>query len=68
MSAARVRVIEGVEYHPHEVRFRLRGGRRFKRTYWSPGEPWVGTEVVRALGDEFGYENIVEGIKIKRVP
>jgi pyruvate-formate lyase-activating enzyme len=66
-SKERVRIIEGVAYRPFVVRCRLKSGRRLRRIYWSPGEPWVGTEVSRALGAEFGYENLIN-IKIERAP
>ena len=53
-----VRYIEGVPYYKFRARFRLVSGERRQRTYWSPGYPWVRTEVARSLGAEFGIENI----------
>jgi hypothetical protein len=50
--------IEGVTYHRFVARFTLADGRRRRRFYWSPGFPWVYTEIGRSLLDEFGLEGI----------
>jgi hypothetical protein len=43
-----VRIIEGVAYTRFRVRWRQAGKRR-QLTLWSPGRPWLGEEVNRAL-------------------
>ena len=56
--------IEGVPYYRYVVRFVLlteKGSVRRKRVFYSPGEPWVRTEVSRALVDYYGLERIKPG-------
>ena len=56
-----MKIIEGVRYYPFLVSYRLRSGKRKSFTYYSPGEPWVRSEVARLLDDEVGIENIAPG-------
>lgn len=53
-----VRIIEGVPYYRHRVRFQLADGRRRTWVRWSPGAHWVYQEVARELDDRFGIEGI----------
>lgn len=50
--------IEGVRYVPFLVRYTLADGRRRRMVRWSPGFPWVRSEVGRELDERFGIENI----------
>jgi hypothetical protein len=43
------RKYEGVFYYPFLVRFTTEDGRRLRARMWSPGLPWVGSEVRRYL-------------------
>lgn len=52
------RVIEGVPYHRFIVRYTLRTGKRRRLVRYSPGFPWVRTEVARELDDRHGIEAI----------
>ena len=52
------RTIEGVPYHRFVVRYTLSDGRRRRMIRWSPGFPWVRTEVLRELDDRHGIEAI----------
>lgn len=52
------RRIEGVFYWPYVVRFTLANGKRRKLIRWSPGVPWVYSEVARELVDRYGLEGI----------
>ncbi len=53
-----VRIVEGVPYFPHVVRFRLADGRRRRWVRYSPGYPWVREEVGRELMARFGAEGV----------
>ncbi len=52
------RIIEGVRYYRHRVRFRLADGRRRSWVRWSPGHPWVLGEVGRELLERFGESGV----------
>ncbi len=52
------RTIEGVPYHRFVVRYTLMSGKRRRLVRWSPGFPWVRTEVLRELDDRHGIEEI----------
>jgi hypothetical protein len=56
-----VKHIEGVPYYRHVVRYALSDGRRRRMVRWSPGHPWVRTEVARELVERFGVEGIKRG-------
>ncbi len=58
-----VKHIEGVPYRRFIVHYTLADGRRRRMFRWSPGSPWVYTEMGRELVDRFG----VEGIKPRSV-
>lgn len=60
-TVIRVRMIEGVPYFRHAVRFRLASGERRRWVRWSPGFPWVREEVARELVERFGFEAIKPG-------
>jgi hypothetical protein len=49
---------EGVPYRRYVVTFRLADGRRRRWVRWSPGFPWVFSEVARELQDRFEPEDI----------
>lgn len=55
------RYVEGVPYYRHAVTYTLTGGRRRRMVRWSPGAPWVYTEVARELCERFGFEAIEPG-------
>lgn len=55
------RHIEGVPYHRHVIRYTLVDGRRRCMVRWSPGHPWVRTEVARELVERFGEDGIKRG-------
>lgn len=44
-----IRHVEGVPYYRHAVHFRLLDGTRVRWVRWSPGAPWVYSEVHREL-------------------
>jgi hypothetical protein len=46
-----VRNVEGVLWYPYRVRFRTIDGKRRSFTHWSPGPPWVYSEVGRYLAE-----------------
>jgi hypothetical protein len=52
------RNIEGVTYYRFRARFRTTDGKRRSKIVWSPGEPWLRTEVARTLDAVFGIEAI----------
>jgi len=54
----RIKLIEGVPWRRFRIRYRLANGRRRSMTRWSPGFPWVRTEIARELDERFGIENI----------
>lgn len=55
-----LRIIEGVPYYRYTVRFRLQGKRRSQTlVHWSPGDPWIRSEIARGLADRFGESAIV---------
>jgi len=56
-----VRMVEGVPYRRHLVRFTLDDGRRRRMVRWSPGYPWIREDVARELVDRFGYDSIRPG-------
>lgn len=58
------KVIEGVPYFRHVVRFTLADGRRRRWVRWSPGYPWIGGEVARELRDRFGRDGIKPGSNV----
>jgi hypothetical protein len=53
--------VEGVPYYRFKVRLRLKNGNRRSFTQYSPGYPWVRTEVARRVDAEFGIENVRAG-------
>ena len=53
--------IEGVTYHRYRVRFRLIDGRRRLWYRWSPGEPWVFSEIARELEERGIYPEHLKG-------
>lgn len=57
----RVKYFEGVAYWPFCVRFTLADGRRRRIVRWSPGFPWVRSEVGRELYERFGADGIKPG-------
>jgi hypothetical protein len=44
-------MVEGVPWYPHRVRFRTTDGKRHTWIHWSPGAPWVYSEVARYFAD-----------------
>ena len=52
---------EGVPYHPFIVTFRTKDGARHHETHYSPGFPWVRTEVARSIDERIGVEQVVPG-------
>jgi hypothetical protein len=62
-------MVEGVTYRPFRVRFRLADGRRRAWVRWSPGFPWVRSEVGRELWERFGAEGVRAGsASIRELP
>jgi len=60
--------VERVTYYRHIVRYRLKSGARRRMVHYSPGGPWVRTEVARRLDDRCGVESIAPGsVKIDLV-
>jgi len=55
----KTKTIEGVTYYRYRVAFRLVSSGRKRRTFWSPGHPWVRTEIARWLDGTYGIEAIV---------
>lgn len=53
-----MKFIEGVPYHRHVVRYTTIDGKRRRMVHWSPGHPWVRTEVLHTLDARVGVENI----------
>lgn len=53
--------IEGVPYYRYVVRFTLADGRRRRWVRWSPGPPWVYSEVGRELIERFGDNGVRKG-------
>jgi hypothetical protein len=51
---AKPREIEGVTYFRYRLALRLPDGRRRERVIWSPGQPWLDSEVRRYLAAEVG--------------
>lgn len=51
-------IVEGVRYHRYVIRLTLKDGTKHKLFRWSPGPPWVRTEVAHELEDLFGVERI----------
>ncbi len=45
------RVYEGVPYYRYVVTYTLTDGRRRRMVRWSPGLPWLQSEVARELQD-----------------
>lgn len=61
--------IEGVPYYSYLVRYRTTDGKRRRLTFWSPGEPWIRTELGRTLDAMHGIETIVPGsVTYRRAP
>lgn len=58
--------IEGVPYYRFVIRYTLATGQRRRMVRWSPGSPWVASEVVRELVDRFGVTGIKAGSVIIR--
>lgn len=54
-------IIEGVPYYRHVIRYTLADGRRRRMVRWSPGFPWIRSEVGRELADRFGLDGIKHG-------
>jgi len=54
----KTKLIEGVPYHRHVVRYTTADGKRRRMVRWSPGRPWVYDEVGRELLDRFGADGI----------
>jgi hypothetical protein len=56
------KTVEGVTWYKYTVRYRLKGERRRRSlTTWSPGEPWIRTELGRLLDEKHGFDNIEIG-------
>lgn len=55
------RIVEGVPWYRHVVRYSLTDGTRRRMVRWSPGFPWIREEVGRELADRFGIEGIKPG-------
>lgn len=54
--------VEGVTWYKYTVRYKLKGERRSRSlTTWSPGEPWIRTELGRLLDEKYGIDNIEPG-------
>ncbi len=53
--------VEGVRYFPYRVRFALLDGTRKRWIRWSPGYPFVRSEVARELAERFGTGQIRPG-------
>jgi hypothetical protein len=47
-------MVEGVPWYRYRVTFRTSDGKRHRLTHWSPGWPWVASEVGAALHDMHG--------------
>jgi len=64
-----MRLIEGVPYSRYVVRYRLVDGRRRRLVRWSPGYPWIRSEVARELVDLHGFDGIKHGsVTIQETP
>lgn len=59
------RVVEGVIHRPYEISFKTDGGRAVRFTHWSPGRPWLDSEIARYLDDR---DDVTQGqpINIKK--
>jgi len=53
MKRPRELVVEGVTHRRYRVEFKTNTGKRVKVFLWSPGHPWLRSEVARML-DERG--------------
>lgn len=56
-----VRYFEGVPYTRFVVTFRLADGRRRRWIRWSPGHPWVRSEVMREIAARFRLNDLKTG-------
>ena len=50
--------VEGVPYLRYVVSYVLASGPRRRMVRWSPGYPWVRSEIARELVDRFGDDGI----------
>lgn len=61
-------IIEGVHYHRYLVRYTLTDGKRRRMVHYSPGYPWVRSEVARRLDERVGIKNIKpHSVRIRNV-
>ena len=64
MSATKT--FEGVTYYPYVVSYGDSQGKRRRKTLWSPGYPWLGSEVLRFLNDVDANEKVNVYVSEKR--
>lgn len=55
------RLVEGVPYYRFRITFKTVDGKRHRLRIWSPGYPWVRTEVGRMLDERYGIDCIELG-------
>lgn len=56
-----MRIVEGVPWYRFSVRFRTVDGRRVRWMRWSPGAPWVYSEIERELEARGFYPETLKG-------
>jgi hypothetical protein len=56
-----IKYVENVPYHRFRIRYTLATGQRRRMVRWSPGFPWVRSEIARELVERFGLEGIAAG-------